>query len=151
MPGSAENDGIILTGIFYDISAGQEAAHAVAKEDIWQVGVLCAHDLPKPVHILHNAVPAVLRGEKAQVREVFGGLAVAQMVIPGNNKAVFRKKGHKIVIALNIFRNAMGNLNHCPGSPVRQAFAGVHPVHSRAGTEVEILKNGHGNILLFVL
>ena len=143
MAGAAEDHQVGLLRVLDNIGAGQEAAHAVAEENIGQVGVIRFHQVVELVHVLHHIVPAVILGEKAQILGSGNGLAVAQMVVAHHKNAVLGKKSGKIVIAVNILGNAVGDLQNGPGGPVGPTLTGMDMVFAGAGCKSKITETWH--------
>ena len=65
LAGAADDDALESLGVINDIGAGQEAAHAVAEQEVGDIGVLGCGELVERVHIAHDIIPAVFFREEA--------------------------------------------------------------------------------------
>ena len=95
------------------------------------------------IHVPDHIVPAVGLGEEAQILRGGDGLTVAQMVVAHHKYAVLGKEIGKIVVPVNMLGNAVGNLQNCPGLPVRHTLPGVDMVFAGAGCKSKITETGH--------
>ena len=141
--GAAEDHQVGLLRVLDNIGTGQEAAHAVPKENIGQIGVIRFDQIVELVHVLHHIVPAVFLGEKAQIIGIGNRLAVAQMVVAHHKDAVLGKESGKIVVPVDMLGNAVGNLQNGPGRPVRHTLPGVDMVFAGAGCKSKITETWH--------
>lgn len=78
------------------------------------------------IHVAHDIVPAVLFREEAQLLLVFGGLAVAEVVVCDDDKAVIGQKLHEWGVTIDMLGDAVRDLQNGADFAVR--------VHSLANT-----------------
>lgn len=82
------------------------------KQEIGQVGIPALHQVSQLLDVLDQILPAVARGEKAQIRCTGHRGPVADMVVPAHDKAqpaqIFGKGG----IAREVFAHAVGQLDN---------------------------------------
>ena len=143
MAGAAEDHQVGLLRVLDNIGAGQEAAHAVPEENIGQVGIIGFHQIVELVHVLHHMAPALIVGKKAQILGDGDGFAVAQMVVAYHKDAVLGKEKGKIVVAVDILGNAVGDLQYGSGRSVGHALPGVDMVFACAGCKSKITETWH--------
>ena len=88
--------------------------------------------------------PAVLRGEKA-MGSVGHRPSVAQVVLAAHQKAVFRQKAGGLVIAADVFRDPVDQMNDPPGRPLRGPLQSVDGAAVPGGGIVEVCGTDHGS------
>ena len=128
-----------------NVGAGQEAAHAVAEQEVGDIGVLGGGQLVELIHVAHDIVPAVLFRKEAQLLLVFGSLAVAEVVVGDDDKAVVGQKLHKRSIAVNVLGDAVRDLQNGADFAVGGAFSCKYLVFPVSGQKPEIMKRWHSN------
>ena len=97
------------------------------------------------IHVAHDIVPAVLFRKEAQLLLVFGGLAVAEVVVGDDDKAVVGQKLHKRGIAVNVLGDAVRNLQNGADLAIGCAFSCKYLVFPVSGQKPEIMKRWHSN------
>ena len=140
---AAEDGGVVLVGMVDDISARDEAAHAVTEHDVRHIGVVFDHDVVQTLLVRHDAEPAVVIVEEAAVGLVRDRLPVTEVVVTDGKYAVFGEKEHKIVIAVYVLGDAVDDLHDGARRAVRDALSGVNGVHGVCGAKCEVGKLGH--------
>ena len=145
LAGAADDDALESLRMVNNVGAGQEAAHAVAEQEVGDIGVLGGGQLVELVHVAHNIVPAVLFRKEAQLLLVFGSLAVAEVVVGDDDKAVVGQKLHKRGIAVNVLGDAVRDLQNGADFAVGCAFSCKYLVFPVSGQKPEIMKRWHSN------
>ena len=123
LAGAADDDALEPLRMVNDIGAGQEAAHAVAEQEVGDVGILGGGQLMELIHVAHDIVPAVLFREEAQLLLVFGGLAVAEVVVCDDDKAVIGQKLHEWGVTIDMLGDAVRDLQNGADFAVGGAFS----------------------------
>ena len=145
LTGAADDDALESLRVVNDVGAGQEAAHAVAEQEVGDIGILGGGQLVELVHVAHNIVPAVLFRKEAQLLLVFGSFAVAEVIIGDDDKAVAGQKLHERGIAVNVLGDAVRDLQNGANFAVGGAFSCKYLVFPVSGQKPEIMKRWHSN------
>ena len=74
------------------------------------------------IHVAHDIVPAVLFREEAQLLLVFGGLAVAEVVVRHDQKAVRVQEARERLVAQRVLRHAVRDLQNAGRLPCGVPF-----------------------------
>ena len=117
----------------------------MAEQEVGDIGILGGGQLVELVHVAHNIVPAVLFREEAQLLLVFGGLAVAEVVVGDDGKAVVGQKLHERGVAIDMLSDAVRNLQNGADFAVWGTFSCKYLVFSISGQKPEIMKRWHSN------
>ena len=123
----------------------------MAQQEAGQTGVLRPNPLPQGADVLHHVLPAVPVGEPAELRGVPRRAAVAQVVVAHDGEAVLRQEAGEGVIPADVFRDAVDQLHHPPGRPLRPPPGGGNCVDPIAGGKGKFLFDHHGNPAPFVI
>ena len=107
--------------------------------------------LPQGADVLHHVLPAVPVGEPAELQGVPRRAAVAQVVVAHDGEAVLRQEAGEGVIPADVFRDAVDQLHHPPGRPLRPPPGGGNCVDPIAGGKGKFLFDHHGNPAPFVI
>ena len=142
LSGAGENGRGDRTWPANQIGAGEEGAHGVPQHHIGQVRILVAQQKPQLTDVLRYQIPAVLRAEVA-VQMVVHGLAVAQMVLAGHQKALPGQPGGEGGVTVDVFRHAVDDLHHGPGRTLRPPHMGIAAVDAVAGRKIKFLLRYH--------
>ena len=148
VPRTAEDTAGQCAGIADQVGAGQEGAHGVTEEEIRLAGERLGSAAAQFLHVVHHMPPAVLLSQVHHGAALNNGLAVAQVVVGDNGKAMIAQKTGKGRIARAILRHAVGDLHHADDFPSnRRPLVDVDQCFSFAGREEIFRYDFHENIL----
>ena len=114
----------------------------MAQNDVGQVGELFPLQLPQAAHVPGHQVPAVFGAEVAEFAP--GGEAVAQVVPAADQIAVGGQEAGGGVVAADVLRHPMDDLDHTPRGPLGDPFLDVDRVEAVGGGVGKIKGLDHG-------
>ena len=117
--------------------AGDERAHAVAHQEIRQVGVFLPQDRLQVAHILHHVVQAAPVPEVAVQRARGDAPPVAEMVVDRNDHAALRHVFAERLVQRAVLRHAVRDLQHGDGRRIRFIQPRENLVFCRTGIKGE--------------
>ena len=74
-------------------------------------------------HVADDQLPAAVFGKEAEIGFIVDALTVTQMVVPDDQEAVFGEESGKIVVALNMLRDAVRDLDDAEDPADRRTAA----------------------------
>ena len=142
---AADDNALEPLRVINDVGAGQETAHAVAKQEVGDIGILGGGQFVELIHVAHDIVPAVLFRKEAQLLLVFGGLAVAKVVVCHDDKTVIGQKLHERGVAIDMLGDAVRDLQNGADFAIGGTFSCKYLVFSISGQKPKIMKRWHSN------
>ena len=145
--GAADDGRVAVVGIADQIGPREEAAHAVAEEDIGHVRVFFLHRVMDGLEIVDHPPPAVFLGKEALVVLALDGLAVSEMVVRRRGEAVLGQEAHEIGVAVGVLGDAVSDLHEAAHLAVGRAGLDADAVDAGAGDEIKVVECRHGLFL----
>ena len=145
LAGAADDNALEPLRVIHDVGAGQETAHAVAEQEVGDIGILGGGQFVELIHVAHDIVPAVLFRKEAQLLFVFGGLAVAEVVVCHDDKTVIGQKLHERGVAIDMLGDAVRDLQNGADFAIGGTFSCKYLVFSISGQKPKIMKRWHSN------
>ena len=110
LPRAHQDRALDRAGIADEVGACEERAHGVTHDKVRQLRIGFAGPAAERVHIVHDVLPAALFAEVEPRRALGDRLAVAEVVVCHDGKAVLGHEFGKRRVAHAVFRHAVRDL-----------------------------------------
>lgn len=110
-----------------DVLPCQERSHTVSQQEIRDMGIFLLCQCPQGVDISEHAGVAVWFREISAVFFIRYGGAVPQVIVSGDQIALFAEKVGKLFISPDKFAHAVTDLQYSPDVSLRDPFDRVNP------------------------
>ena len=115
----------------------------MAEQEIRRLRPLCRGQLAQLLHVRHDLVPAVVKREEAEAVRAENALAVAEMVVADDDKALGGQEPCKIRITAYVLVYPVRDLHNAVYIAVRYPLADVDGRNAVGGAEGVIIFGYH--------
>ena len=115
----------------------------MSQEEVRKVRMARPFQLPQGADVPGCQGPAIFRGKEA-IGAIGHRPSVSKVVLAAHQKAVFRQKAGGLVIAADMLRDPVDQLNDPPGRPLRGPLQSVDGAAVPGGGVVEVRGADHG-------
>ena len=151
LTGAADDRALEHVGVLDDVCSGEEAAHAVTKQEVGEIGILRGFQTAQTIHILNDHIPALFFTEEAVLAGVLRRAAVAEVIVRYHDKAVGSHELHEGNIALAVLRDTVSDLQDAADLSIGDAFNEEDVVFAVAGQKCKFIQGRHSNLPFYVL